>query len=1083
MTACGQSEIIVGGDALGAPLERMIYKMKKIISILLSMFMIITATAVMAAGNVTYTFKGVNIITDGSPSDITDKALTEDITVTTSGDMNRKYVAITDIAHHKEAGTFPATNTFKPNGSYIYLGCANVNDNSIFTLNLPKIAAGSKVTITYAKPVVTNNGSTLRNTNDPYAYLKIADRYISINGDNFDTWRTVSVVTGEDTECIEFYADKWGAICISKIEIQEGKGESLHNINVTSTQYANLIVNGIKFCADENGKITLPSHPEGEKVTITAQKDGYAEAQKEITVGKEDINIDMPLTCETEAVYYESDFGNPKGTLDLDGEYTFADGIEAKDVTKVFGRVTFKDGGYLNINTARIEYKDGKIYLGDEAATPKDNMEFELYFDKGANRVFLKQNDWYTEIQNPDTAFDTIDKIEGKNATIEYIGISYPDRNKITIEGPDKVISRSYHTKYIVVADYQIPDEIPEFSVSDSDSDSFYMSPSLFQEHPMGQDLNVYPETQGKVTITATYNGATATKEVEIVKGGKLSDYKHDGNTLNLHTTQWFFVYDTKDQFGNDVMANLKDYKSSDESVIKIDQKGNMTAVGKGKATITANAYTGEDNIISQEYTVDSYYLCGKTEGEHTYVTGDLIDNENVTGYEVSVVDNDFNESRTSIEKTEIPAYTVKEDGMVVTTHYSDKELTSVESEKVKKGDKVLPSNGTKKVYFANKDKIEKIAESDTTTLGYDIVASEGGIGYIYEISPIYTFKNIGDCADGVTLGENFPDGTYDITFKKAETGRGDIFVNGYMVGNNVDQSDADRKVTDGAPYTAEDININNGKITVSMTDGSTMLDYVTVKKYVSGMVAPKYQMSDPYLPYMMRKPRIFIIGDSLSCNYYGDFEKEVGGGRTGWGQVLGNYVNMPVTNLANSGQYAKGLYDTAFPSVIENGHQEDICLIAVGYNDRSYSTRDEMINTVKAMISECRKKSIIPVLVTPNASQHDYKPSVSWASYLKDIAVDANCDIIDLSKLSYDYLYSLYGDNEDGEVTKNFNLTEVGGDNLHSSYAGANVWAAMVAKELDRIALNRMVYDGLATDYTYTFTDTLGREITATAK
>ena len=180
--------------------------MKKTAAIILSAFLCVSAAGIgaAAANGVTYTFSGNNVITDGSPNDITDVALTKDITVTTSGDMNRKYAAITDLAHNKDAGTFPVNNTFTASGSYIYLGCANVNDNAIITLNMPEIAAGSKVTLTFAKPVVTNNGSTLRNTNDPYAYLKIADRYISINGDNFDTWRMESVVTGESTNAIEF---------------------------------------------------------------------------------------------------------------------------------------------------------------------------------------------------------------------------------------------------------------------------------------------------------------------------------------------------------------------------------------------------------------------------------------------------------------------------------------------------------------------------------------------------------------------------------------------------------------------------------------------------------------------------------------------------------------------------------------------------------------------------------------------------------------------------------------------------------------------------------------------------------------
>ena len=47
-------------------------------------------TAVNAADSVVYTFSGTNYITDGSTNDITDKPLTDQISVTTSGAMNRK---------------------------------------------------------------------------------------------------------------------------------------------------------------------------------------------------------------------------------------------------------------------------------------------------------------------------------------------------------------------------------------------------------------------------------------------------------------------------------------------------------------------------------------------------------------------------------------------------------------------------------------------------------------------------------------------------------------------------------------------------------------------------------------------------------------------------------------------------------------------------------------------------------------------------------------------------------------------------------------------------------------------------------
>ncbi len=843
-------------------------------------------TAVNAADSVVYTFSGTNYITDGSTDDITDKPLTDQISVTTSGAMNRKYAAITTVVENKNAGTFPINSSFTADGSYIYLGCANVNNDVVITLDLPEIKAGSRVTLTYAKPEVTNNGSTRRNSHDPYAYFKIADRYISINGGDFDTWRTASVVTGEDTNKIDFCCDMWGAVAISRIEITDGGNVKQHSLDIHSTQYANLNVNGIKFYADANGDCRLTSLPEGEAVSVAAAKDGYVTAEQTVTIGSDDAVIDMPLECETDAAYYESDFGNKAGTLALDGEFAFGDGIEAKNVTKIYGYVTFSDGGTLAVNTdkgAEVEmtYNNG-IYIGNKLITPKNNMEFKLILDKENDQVLFSQSDKVVRLENINTDFESISSVSGNNADIEYLVISYPQRNKPIITGSDKVAS--------------------------------------------------YP-----------YSGAAAVFDIEF----------------------------------DDLYGNIKDIKLSASGMygLKFIQSG-------------ANAiFRAPDDVAG------TVRLCAEYNEKKTYK------------------DIEIYPATTAAEKT---AKLFSINGVTIAGCY----------------DMHGKLTGT----------ITKAAQHSNT------------------------FTDIGDVKEAKTLDGVFEDGYYDITFKKAETGRGDIYVNGAMVGNNVDQADADRKVTDGALYTAEDVKITGGKISVSMTDGSTMLDYVKVEKKPDGYERPQ---------------RVYIIGDSLACIYYGDFEQPVGGGRSGWGQMIGDFLNVPVTDLANSGQYAAGLYRDAFPGVMANAEAGDILLIECGYNDRSYSTRDEMRTTVKKMIDECRAAGIIPILVTPNASQHDYKPSVVWSSYLKDVAIDKDCQLIDLSKESYDFLYSLYGDNADGVVTKNYNLTEVGGDTLHSSYAAAYKWAAMVAQGMKDLG-----YGGIVnTDYKYTFTDTLGNVITAKVK
>ena len=258
--------------------------MKKIISAFAVVLMLTLCVSAVSAAGKTYTFSGFNLAKPSGTEDVQNAKPPDDITVTTGGLMNWKAAAVTDIKHNEECGFYPIGGNFNPKGSYIYLAVGNSNNASLFTLNLPKIEKGSEVKITFAKPVITNNGSTRRNENDPYAYFKIADRYISVNGGEFDTWRTESVVTGEDTDTIEFYCDQWGAVAIQKIEVTSGKNTPLYSLNVKTAQYANLTVNGIKFYADGEGSLHGPSFADGEEITVTAQKDGYKDASSSVKV-------------------------------------------------------------------------------------------------------------------------------------------------------------------------------------------------------------------------------------------------------------------------------------------------------------------------------------------------------------------------------------------------------------------------------------------------------------------------------------------------------------------------------------------------------------------------------------------------------------------------------------------------------------------------------------------------------------------------------------------------------------------------------------------------------------------------------
>ena len=115
------------------------------------------------------------------------------------------------------------------------------------------------------------------------------------------------------------------------------------------------------------------------------------------TVADKDIDISIPLDTTVDAAYYESDFGNPNGTVDLEDRYYFGEGINNPGIIKLFGRVTFKEGGYIDVDMDSVTISemtyDGKaIYVDGQQVTTKDNMEFALYFDNINDKAVLEQN-------------------------------------------------------------------------------------------------------------------------------------------------------------------------------------------------------------------------------------------------------------------------------------------------------------------------------------------------------------------------------------------------------------------------------------------------------------------------------------------------------------------------------------------------------------------------------------------------------------------------------------------------------------------------------------------------------------------
>lgn len=384
----------------------------------------------------------------------------------------------------------------------------------------------------------------------------------------------------------------------------------------------------------------------------------------------------------------------------------------------------------------------------------------------------------------------------------------------------------------------------------------------------------------------------------------------------------------------------------------------------------------------------------------------------------------------------------------------------------------------------------DKYLVTTATELGVlvnqDEVAPSNGIVTVdmagaakYEVSPIYSYTNVGNVANGFTIP--VPDGSYDFTFKKSNGSRGDILVNGNIVGQNVDQT-AKQRSNSGATYSVKDVKVDGGTAVVSMRDGDTNLSSIKVTK------APSI------LP---RKTHVFLAGDSTMANYIGAYANDVelindlpkaGQAQTGWGQVFEQFLadDMNVTNLAESGNYAMPWYNASFNGVTGNAEAGDYFLISFTINDKSYANSpgggtDNMINAMTAMIDECREIGVIPVLVNEQRTLQQWPGSTNgWEGYytaVRQLAVDKDVLFVDLTNLSGDYFTEKGND----FITKNHHIYYSGApqDAVHLSYFGAMKCVELVIQDIvNQQAVNKTTASGesfanihVDTDKSYTFT------------
>ncbi len=334
------------------------------------------------------------------------------------------------------------------------------------------------------------------------------------------------------------------------------------------------------------------------------------------------------------------------------------------------------------------------------------------------------------------------------------------------------------------------------------------------------------------------------------------------------------------------------------------------------------------------------------------------------------------------------------------------------------------------------------------------------------EIAPVYSY-NIGTNHEHGTSDFEFPleSGNYDFIVSSTTNQRFDAYLNEQMLVNNMFQYG-----TTPNQIRVKDIVHTGPTAKIGTADYSSGVTAASVSIKVDVIKVPDI---------VDRVQKVYVLGDSLVAMYYNGGSADNAEVQTGWGQVLSNYLvdSVDVVDLANSGITASGLRGTAFSQIEHSAQKGDVLILESGYNDKTYDSETVMKEAVTYMTETAREKGLDVILVSPNASAHDYKESVAWTSYMKDVADATSAKYIDLSALSYQFLSDTYGTAEEDVATVAgiYNVS----DRLHSTYKAANKWAALVAQQLkDSCGLAALV----DTDYLYWFDDGVGNVISCNA-
>ena len=905
-----------------------------------------------------------------------------------------------------------------------------------------------------------------------------------------------------------------------------------YTATINTTRYATMVTDDNTYYADATGKIEIPLLTSGTEINYTLKKVGYNDVTGTISIDSDNVTQDKPLALkDSDVLFMESDFGNK------DGAYISASGSRGdsislgsenlSDLTNISVDMNFAGFGSYLSGSQKVWYIDtdgGKLvglqfsanglyawtgWTGSAGMNAYDDIgkytngallssdlpsgDFTVNFvvDKNSKAITVSYND--TSVSLPYTINATA--VTGLGTGLyRYLGelqtkeikATTPNRDYLAINGVSgvakvsgKIITREYQKSETVINDGET------FTWALSRKDGKAMTGITIENGVLSVADTAEP---GKITITCTGSSSaskTASKDVVIGDFQSLS-LKADGPQAYTSTDNEkgkYVLTSAVNSFGDEVLSLLSDVKwtSSNTDVATITEAGELTVVGSGSTTVTATVTNGTAvSKITIPVTVDTYYINADATGNSTVVdTTKIVSGDNIKKYLVTTATADGTlVKQTQVDAADVVAARVTktaENGVKIIATYENGLLKGIVQADVEKGTEITAENTTttKVFYWTSLAEINPIALTTEAAGSKTITVDTTGAAKV-EIAPIF------ETSMNTLLA--VPSDSYNVTITANNGRRTDVYVNDQMMFNNINQGSDNwtigRNVAESTDYTVHDIVVTQGYAKFNYRDDQSSGTTITNVKF----------SKSPSI--VTRTKKVYVIGDSLVANYYGTAPKgKEGLVRTGWGQVLENYISgAEVVNLGNSGAWATGMKADAFTNVLGSAQPGDIMVLESGYNDKVHSNEADMKAAVTDMLTTANDMGLTTFLVTPNASYHDYEEDVIYSAAIRTVAEEVtSTNLIDLAKKSYAFLndkygaldnaarrYVLVGDKDNAGIYNNAVWNEdnskISGDKgLHSTNNAANCWAAIIAQGLYDNEATRNVVD---TNYKYTFND-----------